>query len=86
MRSNRPRVLIDIRLFRCFQLGHRRKPDGVLSTDARIDRADQQVPHVLLTTEAGQRIHVGRHKGQPSAGLRDDQGIQFDDSRGGKNC
>lgn len=79
---DRARALTDFG-FRCFQLGHRRKSDRVLSADAGVHGADEQVPHVLSATEAGQWFHLGRHKGEPSAGLRNDQGIQSDYSRGG---
>lgn len=65
------------------QFGHRRQSDGVLSPDARVHGTDQQIPHVLSATKTGERRHVGRHKGEPPAGLREHKGVQSDDpSRG----
>lgn len=73
-------TLLDIWL----QFGHWEQSNCILSVNARLDGANEQIPHVLSATKTGQWRYMGRYKSQPSIGLWKHQRIQSDHSCWGK--
>ena len=59
-----------------FQFRYRGQPSYFLPIDPRLYRPNQQVRHFLPPAEAGERLDLRRREGQPTSGLREDQGVQ----------